>query len=388
MTEEKRGIIRNNSGQGLPSSSNGGQAAFHVKDEPGAVTLVLDPPVEVEIPTDRFGNPLGRGGFARDGRGSALVVTTDPEKDVYKSGPKKGLPKTYAYKAASSIGIGSSTEGLDQWKQNRLLIAAMIDPDLMGRLGKAMGDTDPESDEGKKILRQFREEAHEIAETEIAANRGSFAHWLTEMNDLGESPIEGLADGEAIGIDPMMAERITDGWHAINREYGFEPLAVELKIVNDELKAAGTTDRVVTTSKPLEVTLGGETWTIDVGTPVIVDFKSGKLRTDRNGLPQYWQKYAAQLATYAGGQPYDPSEHVRKSWEDIGVPRPPSRLVGFIIHADLEALADGTSTAPAREAFSVYALDLQEGQKYAAASVELRERERAADKAFSKVKIG
>ncbi|MFS0885162.1 hypothetical protein [Aeromicrobium sp. 179-A 4D2 NHS] len=345
-------------------------------------------PAPTVTETDIFGNPLGRGGYARDGRGSALVVTTDPF-DVYKSGAKKGMLKTYAYKAASSIGISTSTEGLDQWKQNRLLLATIIDPDLTTRLFHAMDGINPESDEGKAVFRTFRDEAHELAETQIAATRGSFAHWLTECADNGESPLEGLAHGEAIGIDPGTAERIIAGWEAVNIEFGFKALAVEAKIVNDEAKAAGTTDRVVELTKPLTVTIGGESVVLPVGTIVIVDFKSGKLRrAQRTGLPQYWHKYAAQIATYAGGHPYDPKNHVRMAWTDIGVPARPSQEVGFIVHADLEALADGTSGADPREAFSVFALDLGVGREYAAASNLLRATESGAGKSFSLVEVG
>lgn len=346
------------------------------------------PTPEVEVEKDIFGNPLGRGGFARDGRGSALVVTTDPF-DIYKSGPKKGMLKTYAYKAASSIGVSVSTEGLDQWKQNRLLLATIIDPDLTSRLFEAMDGLDPESDEGKAVFRAFRDEAHEIAETQIAATRGTFAHWLTECFDNGESPLEGLAHGEAIGISPATASRIMAGWEAVNVEYGFKALSVEAKIINDEMRAAGTTDRVVELTKPLTVVIAGETVALPVGTVVIVDFKSGKLRrAKRTGLPEYWHKYAAQIATYAGGHPYDPKNHVRMDWTHIGVPSRPSQDVGFIVHADLEALADDTSDADPRDAFSVFALDLAVGREYAAASNRLRVAESDAGKAFSHVEIG
>lgn len=438
QSASNRSIIRNNSGKGVPSSANGGQAAFHIKAEPAALKVdarqtehvecncvpdlgpshchlcgeaagrpvswadshpdipdegevVPEPEAATEVEaepepepeTDEYGNLMGRGGFARDGRGSALVVTLDPENDQYKSGPKKGKPKLYPYMSPSGFGVQSSTAGLDIWKQNRLLLATMRDPSLAERLTQAMGDLDPDSDEGKKVFTAFRDEMHDIAETDIAARKGTFSHWLTEVQDQGESPLEGLRQGAALGIDPDMSARIMEGWDEINKEYGFESVAVETKLVNDELKTAGTTDRITRLTKPLTVDLGDGPVTLLPGTHIVVDFKSGKLRQNAKGSPQYWQKYTSQLAAYAGSVPYDAKNHKRLSWKDIGVTSTPSQEVAVIIHGDLEALADGTSEKTPREAFSVFALDLKKGREYALASNALRASERSANTAFA-----
>lgn len=326
--------------------------------------------------TDSRGNLLGRGGYPRDGRGSALV--TCPDGSLYKSGAKKGTIKMLPYKSASGVVVQVSEEGLTVWKQKQLLKALAKDREFAARFHTAMDEAAESGDEEAEdeVLKAYLKEAHEIAETQLAAQKGTFAHWLTECQDNGESPLDGLAKGEALGIDKDMAARIAADWQKVNDDYGFESLAVEAKIVNDELRAAGTTDRVIALSKPLTFTHNGEDVTLPAGTRLISDLKTGKLRTDAKGNPNYWQKYSGQLAAYAGGQMYDTINGERLGWDPVG--GRPSQDWGVIVHGDLEKMAKGQD-----DGFSVFMVDLRAGRDLALVSNELRNAEKIANKAIS-----
>lgn len=334
--------------------------------------------------TDTYGNPLGRGGYARDGRGSALVASPDAA-DVYRSGVNRGKVKLYPYKAASSIALGSSHEALDRWKQNQILQAFVLDATLRDRLAEALeGIEDYGSGAAKDVLNRFQVEAHEIVNISRAADAGTFAHWLTECVDNGLSPLEGLAAGEATGVDSFTAKRVMDGWATVCRSYGFRMLAVELPLVNDELRAAGTTDRVIELGSPLRYAVNNRVHHLPAGAVLIGDFKSGKLRFGRDGLPIFWEKYTGQIAAYAGGVPYQPATHTRLEWQDVGVRVAPSQRAGVLIHCDLLALVNDP-LMDAVDAFHVFIVDLERGRAYAQASNVLRVVEGDARLAWSHV---
>lgn len=326
--------------------------------------------------TDNFGNVLGRGGFPRDGRGSAKV--TSPDGELYKSGKNKGTIKFLPYKSASSIVVSVSETGLTNWKQDQLMRAFVKDDDFTKRFKADMKLVEEGKLDERATMSAYRNEAHEIAESQRAAQRGTFAHWLTECKDNGESPIGGLGKGEALGIDSATADEIMAGWIKVNDDHGFESVAVETKIVNDEFRAAGTTDRVVRLTKPLNFTHNGESVSLPVGTVMISDLKTGKLRTNKAGNALYWQSYSGQLAAYAGGQMYDPASGERQGWDAVG--GRPDQKWGVIIHGDLETIAEGKGGG-----FSAYMVDLEEGRKVAQASNRLREAERTASKGVSPV---
>lgn len=117
--------------------------------EAADVELVI--PSTVEPETDDRGNALGRGGFPRDGRGSALV--TSPTGELYKSGPKKGTIKMLPYKSASSVTVDSSGVGLSTWQQKQVLSAVAKDPDFASRLQGAMADAE-DADAEDEVMRE------------------------------------------------------------------------------------------------------------------------------------------------------------------------------------------------------------------------------------------
>jgi hypothetical protein len=323
------------------------------------------------VPTDIHGQALGRGGFPRNYVGAALV--SDPTGATVKSGPRRGQTKFLPYKAASSVVVQTSTVALDTWKQNRLLTALGRDPGFATEAAALLAAVEPGSEQERTLLTALRDRAHDIAGTLLASQRGTFAHWLTECEDLGESPLDGLEKGEALGLSAQTAARIMAGWRTFMAGYSLTSLEVEAKIVNDSLRAAGTTDRMARLDADLTVTTGSGPVVIAAGTVLVVDLKTGKLRLRSDGRPLYWEKYVGQLAAYAGGVPYDPVTGTRGQW-----PWPVDQRFALIVHADLLAIADGSDT----DGFSLFVVDLEDGRRLAEASNLLRTMEKAAGSAI------
>lgn len=108
--------------------------------------------------------------------------------------------------------------------------------------------------------------------------------------------------------DTVSPEDIARGWLQLLDDNGLEVVACEAKVVNDDLRLAGTLDRLVRLTRPL--TFGDVT--IAKGSVVVLDIKSSKLHADDDGLPSYWASYPIQIYAYAAGVPYIIEEH----WED------------------------------------------------------------------------
>ena len=117
-----------------------------------------------------------------------------------------------------------------------------------------------------------------------------------------------LLPDPAFGITGRQAADIARGWLQLLDDNGLQVVASEAKVVNDELKLAGTLDRLVRLTQPL--TFGDVT--IAAGSVVVLDIKTSKLHADDDGLPGYWDGYPLQIYAYATGVPYIIEEH----WED------------------------------------------------------------------------
>lgn len=112
--------------------------------------------------------------------------------------------------------------------------------------------------------------------------------------------------------DTVTPEDIARGWLQLLDDNGLEVVATEAKVVNDELRLAGTLDRLVRLTRPLTFGEGDDAVTIAAGSVVVLDIKSSKLRADDDGLPGYWASYPIQIYAYATGVPY----HIDEHWED------------------------------------------------------------------------
>lgn len=154
-------------------------------------------------------------------------------------------------------------------------------------------------DEEKKALNAIITEAKESAGWKDAANLGTRLHELTELVD----------GGEHLPRDtPMVLADDVRAYEAALKTHGLEPLEREVFVVNDEVKAAGTFDRVFRWTRPDGIQLN-----------VIGDLKTGRV--------DYGQgKLAMQLALYANSSRYDPETPEERGELDV------SREVGLIIH--------------------------------------------------------
>ena len=177
-------------------------------------------------------------------------------------------------------------EQLMRWKCRQTAMGLGKRNDLVAMAG-AVGD-----DKGK--LDEIVAEAMSAAASNAAANLGTTLHALTEHVDNGTKP--DYLPGELIGDLTAYEEAMR----------GITVLGSEKFIVNDDVQAAGTFDRLLA--------LPG------VGM-VVADIKTGQHE------PNYPHAVCIQVATYARGHLYDQEKGRIKYLPDLGV----STEVGLMI---------------------------------------------------------
>lgn len=206
-------------------------------------TTTADQPTDEElfepdpIPRDQYGRPLIKQAKGRD------------------------LPYTRCSTAAKAL---SDTGGLTKWKQRQQMIGTVMMPSLLQ--GVDIRDN--------ASLDQAIENAYEVAGANESAKIGTTIHSLTEWVDNGID-----FDPADYGDFAFFVEeyrRLTEK---------VEMLAMEQFVVNDELKVAGTFDRLVR---------------LHDGRVVIGDIKTGKSAADSP------HEAAVQMAIYGRSMHYDP----------------------------------------------------------------------------------
>lgn len=243
-----------------------------------------------------------------------------------------------AYTRASTLAKTlDNLSTLMAWKQRKTAEGLARRPDLLTRVAGALATGDPDTDwPTKRELNFVCSKAVEAAAGSKGANTGTGLHSLTEALD------RGVPMGDLF-VSDTDRERLAD-YQAATAD--LEPLAAEVFVVCDELRTAGTFDRL---------------WRCPDGKVRVGDLKTGKSEAD------YPLATAMQLAIYAHGCRYDP---------DTGDRGPElldpdlDRTTGLLIHLPIARFC------------SVIALDLDKGWQAAqlAATVhhEIR-RWRAAD---------
>ena len=211
------------------------------------------------------------------------LVDNRPKKDYRRANgaPMVSDPehpgKMLRYSRPSGWGKDLDDESaLVTWKVNTAIKGVAHDRALIAKIVAAGDD--------KEALKDLREEA-------IAAGRGN------EASDVGTAL-------------HAMSQRIDsqDGWvapepfHSRLMQYldvitiaGLVPEYIEVHMVNDPMRCAGTADRIYRTIRPLVVPDGT---IIDAGSLIMADLKTGKMEYSIPG-------YAVQLALYADGEFYD-----------------------------------------------------------------------------------
>lgn len=213
------------------------------------------------------------------------------------------------YQRVSSLvkKVETDTYNLEQWKLRQVAEGLALRDDLVFAL-KAMGrpPLGGWTKEDKTKLNGIAKDAMNAAKQRDGARAGTGWHDLTERLDRGEdieSVVRGLPAGPAQTLRAYDFMKRANGWRTVE---------IERTVVVDEVRAAGTFDRIeeivglVTLLGPAECQYGDEC--PDVGLPghgsqVIVDVKS-EAEPWRNGL-----HIAPQLAIYS---------RAKRMWRPIG----------------------------------------------------------------------
>lgn len=213
-----------------------------------------------------------------------VSVTSTPVKDFKRNGrgqPVITLPdgsKTAAYNRPSSWGKKiEDMYGINQWEKRCIVAGFARTPSLIARTVAIQADPKLWSKADKDALNVIADEAKTAARANQAADIGTALHTLTERADLGED-LSDLPEPFAADIAAYRAGMERHGLVTY-------PEWVEVRMVCDELKLAGTADRLVTTpTRPV---------------PHVFDLKTGE------SIELAALGYAVQLAIYAHSHVYD-----------------------------------------------------------------------------------
>ena len=225
-------------------------------------------------------------------RANGAPMVSDPER------PDKML----RYSRPSGWGKDLDDESaLVTWKVNTAIKGVAHDRALIAKIVAAGDDKD--------ALKDLREEA-------IAAGRGN------EASDVGTAlhAMSQRVDSEDgwIAPEPFYSRLAT--YRDVIKIAGLEPEYIEVHMVNDPMRCAGTADRIYRTTRPLVVPDGT---IIDAGSLIMADLKTGKMEYSIPG-------YAVQLALYADGEFYD-IEHDKRVATPFIDPR-----WGLLVHLPAE----------------------------------------------------
>ena len=232
-------------------------------------------------------------------------------------------------RVSTLAGALDDKSNLGEWLAANAMVGMVKDPSIASQIGSLTSKYgDPwYAPEGKKALKPLIKRAQEAGGSDRASGMGTSLHEFTEVIDEGRWPE--YAPAELIPWLHAYKERMAE----------FECLGMELFVVNDELKTAGSFDRL---------------WRMPDGRVVVADLKSG--RSD----PQYPTKVQVQVATYANSVRYNQATGERTPLhEDLDVTE------GLLVHAPI--LGGG------KPEVKVYPLDLVKGMELARLAVQVRE---------------
>lgn len=189
---------------------------------------------------------------------------------------------------------------LQKWMQRQVAVGLSLRPDLA--LAAATAANDPAN--RKKELDAICSDAREAAQGSAKATIGTALHALTERLDRGLD----------VGVIPAQYSAHLAAYEAATRH--ISPVHIEQIMVLDEMRVAGTPDRIVTVE----------------GMPgcYIADLKTGA-STLSYGMP----KVAMQLAAYAHSAIYDVDSGRRTKISDLNLDR------GLVIALDSDIAPGG-----------------------------------------------
>lgn len=240
--------------------------------------------------------------FNRDRWKRPLIITVDA------AGRPLPDAKPVPYKRVSKFAkVHDDSFNLINWYQRTTAIGLVAREDLWAR-AKSIVDmhTDPLNNDGaRSMLRNVTNEAHEAGGGSTAAERGTLWHRYMELMHKGGF-IEDV-------LDQVGWARITEMYRTL-QELGIKVLDVEVPVVNDWHKSAGTFDLLLQ---------------LPDGRVVVGDLKTGSQD------PKYPSGVCAQIRQYATGQRYNVV-----SGERTPIHPDLTTSLGLLIH--VPASGDGT----------------------------------------------
>lgn len=295
---------------------------------------------------------------------------------------KAGKPRRVMYGRPSSLGKQiENTTNLQKWSERAVVLGCFLatygeDQDSYDFADpfKTLYELDDENynltdEQARSLLDGIVVEAKRRAQAGLSADRGTHTHGLVEDVDNEADWIERARSGEDLGIPRVAQQALVEAWEAMLAAEGIEILAVETPVVDDAWRQAGTLDRIARLTRDRTfVVAGGELVTLRAGWVGVLDVKTGKLRFDRSGHPDYWHGYAVQIASYAQSVPYDPDTDTRGAWDwEI------DQRYGIIAHLDVAAAIEGTAKC------RLVLVDLEAGRRAGELCVAARDWEKRRD---------
>ena len=248
--------------------------------------MTTTPTTPTEVPRDRWSRPL--------------IIPPEGGETV---------PYTRVSTLAKAL---DDLNNLMAWKARKTAEGLVRRPDLLTLISGAIANGDPDTDwPTKKALNAAVEQAMEAAGASKGATAGTGFHSLTEAIDRGIEPLF-VSEADQVRLEAYRTATASIEW-----------LDIECFVVNDQVRAAGTFDR-----------LGR----LPDGRVVVADLKSGKSEAD------YPLSTCTQIATYANGHRYDPETGTRAP-----------------LHADLDVSEGLLIHLPPSGGCRLYRLDLTLG---------------------------
>lgn len=305
----------------------------------GTVTILADP-----VPYEDTGQKQP-GQWRRKGDNGPPIVT-DPDGVTTQAG--RVALRTYSRPSNFGKQV-ENTYNLEKWNERMVALGLSHSMMLAADLDQIVVELDHDSPEFKSAVDGIVVEAKRRAGAMVKAEQGTVGHLITEDSDLGRSIITRIEQGEDVGLPAHIQLAVREAWQQLIDEH-FEILAVEFPCIYDRWRVAGTGDRIVRVKKPLTFNTPSGWEIIPAGAVLVLDIKTGGLKTDRNGLPLYWLSYAVQIAAYALSQPYDIDTETRGEWPweinswraliahlDIGRALETGEMVAQLVYVDLQA---------------------------------------------------
>lgn len=220
--------------------------------------------------------------------------------------PETGKGEWYT-RVTTYVDALSDKSALGQWRVRQVLLGLLEAPQILPACEALLKD--PDTPQGRRVLDSTAEEALEAAGAAHRAEMGTALHEATEAMDRGGS----------VGWVPEEWAADLAAYQAATAD--LDMLGIEEFGVLDDLRAAGTADRVVRVRGFLARRLGWQD-----GALVVADLKTGQVDRDRG-------KIAMQLACYASMKRYNPVTYERSPLEHGGDTPDPTK--GLIIHLPL-----------------------------------------------------